>query len=147
MCKRVVTQSVQERFLCCTLPPPPTFVKVAVHGWGGERSQLLLLYELYVFFFCFFWHMNPLHWRNTLWNWSISLTANYTPTGTISLWSIIPSGFILMFLYIVFYLLSRPGFTYNPTGTISIPFIIPTGFIALSESECAGTELRLRHVC
>ena len=46
-------------------------------GGRGERSQLLLLYELYVFF-CFFWHMNPLHWRNTLWNWSISLTANRT---------------------------------------------------------------------
>ena len=43
-------------------------------------------------------------------------------------------------------MLSWPGFTYNLTGTISIPFIIPTGFIALSESECAGTELRVRHV-
>ena len=54
---------------------------------------------------------------------------------------------VYTYVFIVFYLLSRPGFTYNPTGTISIPFIIPTGFIALSESECAGTELRLRHVC
>ena len=42
---------------------------------------------------------------------------------------------------VVFYVLSRPGFTYNPTGAISIPFIIPTGFIALSESESAETEL------
>ena len=103
MCKRVVTQSVQERFLCCTLPPPPP------HSWkllsmagGVNDHSCCCCTSCMSFFFCFFWHMNPLHWRNTLWNWSISLTANYTPTGTISLWSIIPSGFILMFLYIVF---------------------------------------------
>ena len=27
-----------------------------------------------------------------------------------------------------------------------LPFITPNGFIALSESDCAGTELRVRHV-
>ena len=72
------------------------------------------------------------------------------PTGVARVLCIDPVGVtisIYIFGYIVSYVLSRPGFTYNPTGTISIPFIIPTGFIALSESECAGTELRLRHVC
>ena len=43
-------------------------------------------------------------------------------------------------LVLLFYVLSRPGFTYNPTGTISIPFIIPTGVIALSESELTSVQ-------
>ena len=104
-CVNVWLPKVFRKGFCAVLcPPPPHSWKLLSMAGGVERSQLLLLYELYVFFlfFCFFWHMNPLHWTNTLWNWSISLTANYTPTGTISLWSIIPSGFILMFLYIVF---------------------------------------------
>ena len=73
---------------------------------------------LYVFF-CFFWHMNLLHWRNTLVMELKHLTAfeffrglqllpmepagvyaivwYFTPARNISLWSIIPNGFLHSF--------------------------------------------------
>ena len=51
MCKRVVTQSVQERFLCCTCTLP--LVKVVANMRLGRGERSLLLYEFYVDLFLF----------------------------------------------------------------------------------------------
>jgi len=125
---RFNTKFVQERFLCCTFTLP--LVKVVANmrlGGGNDHCCCTSC----ISFFCFFWHMNPLHWRNTLWNWSISMTANRsyrglqllpvqlypigivwfcTPTGTISLWFSVKYYPDRVYIFIVVYLL------YIPTG-------------------------------
>ena len=113
-CVNVWLPKVFRKGFCAVLCPPPHIRESCCPCMAGgvNDHSCCCCTSCMSFFFCFFWHMNPLHWRNTLWNWSISLTANYTPTGTISLWSIIPSGFILMFIYIYIVFICYPDRVY-----------------------------------
>ena len=111
--------------------PPTIGESRCKHETGGGNDHCCCTRTSCISFFCFFWHMNPLHWRNTLWNWSISMTANRsyrglqllpvqlypigivwfcTPTGTISLWFSVKYYPDRVYIFIVVYLL------YIPTG-------------------------------